>query len=279
MAWKSTARCGSVPLVRGPLRMPRSRIILAKDRRSLEEVAVDMRSVDHVGGNHRLEETACAERFARDAAITAACLLAPRSQVAITSYRPGGVVERSSSDNRSAECETTGQSSGQGPGMDALKRDRIVLVRDIRRDERWPQWADLTLDVGFRSAAAVPAQMSDDSVTLLVGYSEDDDAWDPSALASMARYAQELAHILTLSRRWVEQARTNEHLKSALASRGTIGQAMGIIMAQNRCSADTAFTILRSASQHRNVKLRDVAAGLVAGVTDAPSDSVAFREH
>jgi AmiR/NasT family two-component response regulator len=121
--------------------------------------------------------------------------------------------------------------------------------------------------------------MSEDSVTLLVGYSEDGDAWDPSALAAMARYAQELAHILTLSRRWVEQAETNEHLKSALASRGTIGQAMGIIMAQNRCSADTAFAILRSASQHRNVKLRDIAAGLVAGVTDEPSDSAAFREH
>ena len=234
---------------------------------------------ESLGGNHRLEEPACAERFARDATVTAARQLAPRSQVAVTSYHAGGVVERSSSDNRCADCETTGQSSGQGPGVSAIRRDRIVLVRDVGREERWPQWADRALSVGFRSAAAVPAQLSEDSVTVLVGYSEADDAWDPSALAAMARYAQELAHILTLSRRWVEQTQTNAHLKSALASRGTIGQAMGIIMAQNRCSADTAFSILRSASQHRNVKLRDVAASLVTSVSDAPSDSVAFREH
>lgn len=238
-----------------------------------------MPSGEAIGGNHRIEETACAEHFVRDAAITAACQLAPRSQVALTSYHSDGLVERSSSDNRCADCETTGQSSGQGPGVDAVQRDRIVLVRDVRCDERWPQWADRTLSVGFRSAAAVPAQTSEDFVAVLVGYSENDDAWDPSALAAMARYAQELAHVLTLSRRWVEQAHTNAHLKSALASRGTIGQAMGIIMAQNRCSADTAFAILRSASQHRNVKLRDIAADLVAGVSDAPSDSVTFREH
>jgi AmiR/NasT family two-component response regulator len=37
-------------------------------------------------------------------------------------------------------------------------------------------------------------------------------------------------------------------------------------MAQQRCSARTAFDLLRKASQARNIKLRDVATGIIASV-------------
>ena len=53
-------------------------------------------------------------------------------------------------------------------------------------------------------------------------------------------------------------------------SRRTIDQAIGVVMGQNRCDAETAFTTLRSASQNRNVKLRDVAAGVLLSVSSAP---------
>jgi AmiR/NasT family two-component response regulator len=43
-----------------------------------------------------------------------------------------------------------------------------------------------------------------------------------------------------------------------------IGQAIGLVMAQERCTADQAFALLRKSSQRRNVKLRDIAAALVA---------------
>lgn len=39
-------------------------------------------------------------------------------------------------------------------------------------------------------------------------------------------------------------------------------------MARQHCNADNAFDILRGASQARNVKIRDIAAMIVAGVTD-----------
>jgi AmiR/NasT family two-component response regulator len=39
---------------------------------------------------------------------------------------------------------------------------------------------------------------------------------------------------------------------------------VGIIMGQNRCSQDEAFGILQSASNTRNMKLRDVASAIVA---------------
>ena len=60
------------------------------------------------------------------------------------------------------------------------------------------------------------------------------------------------------------------HLQAALASRAVIDQAVGIIMGQNRCTVDEAFEVLRSISQNRNVKLRDIAADMVTAVSGQP---------
>ena len=60
----------------------------------------------------------------------------------------------------------------------------------------------------------------------------------------------------------LERAR-NANLAGALGSRGTIGQAMGILMAQRGYCSEDAFAALKEVSQKRNVKLADVAARLV----------------
>ena len=65
----------------------------------------------------------------------------------------------------------------------------------------------------------------------------------------------------------------SQHLQNALASRAVIDQALGIIMGQNRCTADEAFDLLRTISQNRNIKLRDIAAELITAVTGQPPAS------
>ena len=54
-----------------------------------------------------------------------------------------------------------------------------------------------------------------------------------------------------------------EHLREALESRDVIGQAKGILMARRGCTPDAAFEALRKVSQHRNIKLRDIAEQVV----------------
>ncbi|NNH24853.1 ANTAR domain-containing protein [Pseudokineococcus marinus] len=49
-----------------------------------------------------------------------------------------------------------------------------------------------------------------------------------------------------------------------MASRATIEQAKGVLMARRGCSADEAFALLSSASQASGRKLRDLAAEVVA---------------
>ncbi len=52
-------------------------------------------------------------------------------------------------------------------------------------------------------------------------------------------------------------------MEKAVQGRDLIGQAKGILMAQQGVSADEAFAILRRASQRTNTKLREVAEGVV----------------
>src|SRR3954454_12424733 len=59
-------------------------------------------------------------------------------------------------------------------------------------------------------------------------------------------------------------------LEAAVRSRAVIDQAKGIIMAQNRCTAEEAFQLLVRTSQNRNLKLRYLAEQLVASVAHPP---------
>jgi AmiR/NasT family two-component response regulator len=50
-----------------------------------------------------------------------------------------------------------------------------------------------------------------------------------------------------------------------------------VIMAQERCTQGRAFDLLRSASQSRNVKLRDIAAAIVTSVSGEPPQPLVFE--
>ena len=73
--------------------------------------------------------------------------------------------------------------------------------------------------------------------------------------------------------------RTNANLQTALQSSRRIGMAVGILMALQKVDEHDAFGLLRSASQHRNTKLRDLAEEVVQTGTLSPntSDAVELR--
>jgi hypothetical protein len=66
-------------------------------------------------------------------------------------------------------------------------------------------------------------------------------------------------------------AEQRQQLEQALASRTVIDQALGILMGQQRSTAEEAFTLLRMRSQSSQQKLRDVATALVTRVTGQPA--------
>ncbi|MEV0479993.1 ANTAR domain-containing protein [Streptomyces sp. NPDC050508] len=60
----------------------------------------------------------------------------------------------------------------------------------------------------------------------------------------------------------------NGQLALALETRAVIDQARGMVMALAPCSSDRAWDLLVGVSQHCNIKLRVVAAALVATTED-----------
>jgi hypothetical protein len=62
-----------------------------------------------------------------------------------------------------------------------------------------------------------------------------------------------------------------DDLIAALGTREIIGQAEGILIERERITADQAFDVLRRASQHLNIKLREVASYVVE-TGEVPSD-------
>lgn len=67
------------------------------------------------------------------------------------------------------------------------------------------------------------------------------------------------------------QFSAHARMEARLASMPVIEQAKGIIMAQCRCSEDQAFDALRRASQRENIKLRELAARVVAKTAEGGS--------
>jgi ANTAR domain len=99
----------------------------------------------------------------------------------------------------------------------------------------------------------------------------------PAEQLTARRFAGEASRALELAVRLAERSEMSAHLQAALASRAVIDQAVGIIMGQNRCIPDEAFEVLRTASQNRNVKLRDIATEIVTSVSgQRPTDKPRF---
>ncbi|MFC8934619.1 ANTAR domain-containing protein [Rhodococcus sp. NPDC057135] len=71
----------------------------------------------------------------------------------------------------------------------------------------------------------------------------------------------------------------NDELRRALDSRPVIEQAKGLLMAERECSADQAFDLLVEMSQEWNVKVRDIAGGLVAAAERRAGGLVAAAER
>jgi AmiR/NasT family two-component response regulator len=70
-------------------------------------------------------------------------------------------------------------------------------------------------------------------------------------------------------------AKLARNLAKAMRSRAVIEQAIGMLMSDQRITADEAFEQLARLSQHANVKVRDVAQRIVSERTVPPDKTYA----
>jgi GAF domain-containing protein len=153
----------------------------------------------------------------------------------------------------------------EGPCLTAAWEEKTVHVTDLTTDERFPRYArDALAQTPIRSVMAFQLFIAGQTMGALNVYAEEPHAFGPMSREIGLIFA---AHS---SVAW-NTARRDEQFRRALASRDTIGQAKGMIMARYGVDAVQAFNVLRKLSQDSNVPLIDVAADLIANARASES--------
>jgi hypothetical protein len=167
--------------------------------------------------------------------------------------------------------------TAEGPCLDAITKETTVYAEDLIDDPRWPSFGPRAAELGMRSllACRLSANGTRGALNLYAQLPRAYGATDRTKaviFAAHAGVALGAAEALKGSTDSFDAAVLRlEQLNAALVTREVIGQAQGILIERERITADQAFSILRVASQHLNVKLREVALYVVE-TGEVPSD-------
>jgi GAF domain-containing protein len=181
-----------------------------------------------------------------------------------------------SSDETAARMEGIQREIQDGPCLTAMRTGQIASVEDTALGGQWAEFGARAAAEGVGSSLSVPLAVGNSQVGALNLYAPGAGAFGETRLRWARNVAAAVSGVLALAASRAEQARQVDDLRAALVARAVIDQALGIIMAQQRCTSNEAFDILRRASQRRNVKLRDVAAGIVTGISGRPPQRPSF---
>jgi len=173
-------------------------------------------------------------------------------------------------DPLAAQADDVQFQTGDGPSLHAMRRGERVHIQDMTRHDRWPRFCGHAASVGIRSCLVVPLITDGEPVGALALYARRPFAFGPDETRRADRFARNASGALTLALRMASCEDLNDQLRSSIASRAVIDQALGVIMATEHCPQEKAFALLRTVSQNTNVKLRDLAATIVTSASGEP---------
>jgi GAF domain-containing protein len=183
------------------------------------------------------------------------------------------------SDELAARVELIQQALPDGPCLSAMRTGQVAGVEDTGQPGPWAEFGARAAAAGVGSSLSVPLTVGDRQVGALNIYAPAAGAFGETRLRWARGIAGAVSGVLALAASRTEQARQVKDLRAALEARAVIDQAIGVVMGQQRCTSDKAFDILRRASQRRNVKLRDVAADILMGISGQPPRRPSFRDR
>ena len=155
---------------------------------------------------------------------------------------------------------------GRGPCLHALRYGEGLYVPDLAADDRWGEYGPQAAARGAASCVSVPVIVDGSPAAVFKVYSGEVDGLNQDQRRLAQDAARDIVGGVMLAKHLGRQASEIDDRIAAMTTRRVIDVAIGIVMQRDGTDADTAFGMLRKASQHRNVKLRDVAAEVVAAV-------------
>ncbi len=212
--------------------------------------------------------TSSFEDYVQQIVELAAVRVAPGASCGLTMRIDGKTRTVAASGDLASQVDEIQYGTGMGPCLESMETGTVVTVTDMLQEDRWGDYRVHAIEHGVRSSLSLPiagrGQLASGALNL---YFTTPGAFDAGQVQRGMHFADQCSGALQLATRLAEQATLTAQMWEAMESRSVIDQAIGIVMAQNRCDAATAFGVLRTASQNRNVKLRIVAADIVRALT------------
>ena len=154
----------------------------------------------------------------------------------------------------------------EGPCFDCFRTHLPVLNHHLGgTSHRWPRFEEVALNAGFHSVQALAMRLRSEVIGALnlfctdQHHLEEDDAVTGQALADVATIS--ILH----HRAVLESQLVNAQLTYALESRIVIEQAKGALSERTGLDLAAAFSTMRNHARSHNLKLADVAHGVVDG--------------
>jgi GAF domain-containing protein len=143
----------------------------------------------------------------------------------------------------------------EGPCYHAATDTAHVVSPDLANDPRFPRYASVAVASGIRAQAGLRIFDAPKSQGALNLYSQ-----QVGAFENFEALSELFAHQAAMA---INYAQEIDNLEQAIHTRGTIGQAVGIVMERYHLNDERAFAFLTRLSQDNNVKLRRVAEEIV----------------
>ena len=153
---------------------------------------------------------------------------------------------------------------GYGPCLDAGRAGEVLVVTDMRTDERWPDYARHAAECGVGSSLSVPLPFQGATIGALNNYAGLPEAFGDADVVMAEEVAAFVAIAVGNAESAARAVSDVADMRRAMLSRSVIEQAKGILMERYKITAEQAFTLLTHASQRHNVKLREVAEELAS---------------
>jgi len=195
--------------------------------------------------------------------------LSPVAGVAVTFGVGPAPITIGASTQLALEVDELQYDIGTGPCLHALRTGTSLYVPDLAADDRWNDYGPRAAAMGAASCLSVPVLVQDKPQAVLKVYSGTVDGLDETQRAVVTRVALDIAGGIGLALHLSRHARDLDDRAAAMDRRRTIDLALGMLMERTSCDADAAFTLLRSYSQHYNVRLHLAAAQVVAARDDS----------
>ena len=156
---------------------------------------------------------------------------------------------------------------GNGPCLHALRGGGGDYVPSLAADDRWGTYGPQAAALGAACCLSVPVHSQGSVAAVFKVYSGEVDGLSVEQRELGYQAARTAAGGIGLAQLLSAATVELADRANAMDTRRVIDLALGILMERTSCTSDDAFTLLRRYSQTRNVKLRDVAAEVVAAAS------------